>query len=190
MARLNQSIEAYVYCILGAQVNARSSILGDFGSAKEAQREFLILMEDAIRQPDISKSIQRFQLAIDEAKVRLDLAISPGTWLMPSNLVLNTQSTVGYNNNLKKANGDMKLGVNSEVNLDMKKVGVKLMNGGPSKIDRPTSHPSNPIHRQSEKLMQSEKQKQKSGENTNHEILKAGVFIAAAISAFVIYRMF
>ena len=77
MARLNQSIEAYVYCILGAQVNVRSSILGDFGSAKEAQREFLILMEDAIWQPDISKSIQSFQLAIDEAKVRLDIAISP-----------------------------------------------------------------------------------------------------------------
>ena len=126
---------------------------------------------------------------------------------MPSNLVLNTQGTVGYNNNLKKANGDMKLGVNSEVNLDMKKVGVKLMNGGPSKIDRPTSHPSNPIHRQVnkqsssaiEKVMQSEKrsssssekQKQvKSGEDTNHEILKAGLFIAAAISAFAVYRMF
>ena len=79
MARLNQSIEAFVYCILGAQVNVRSSILGGFGGAKEAQREFLILMEDAIRQPDLSKSIQRFQLAIYEAKVRLDLAISPGT---------------------------------------------------------------------------------------------------------------
>ena len=208
MARLNQSIEAYVYCVLGAQVNARTSILGDFGSAKEAQREFLILMEDAIRQPDISKSIQRFQLPIDEAKVRLDLAISPGTWLMPSNLVLNTQSTVGYNNNLKKANGDVKLGVNSDVNLDMKKVGVRLMNGGPSKIDRPTSHPSTPIHRKSssssEKVMQSEKQSSSASERSepsekqkqvkpgkeNHEILKAGVFIAAAISAFAVYKIF
>ena len=208
MARLNQSIEAYVYCVLGAQVNARTSILGDFGSAKEAQREFLILMEDAKRQPDISKSIQRFQLAIDEAKVRLDLAISPGTWLMPSNLVLNTQSTVGYNNNLKKANGDVKLGVNSDVNLDMKKVGVRLMNGGPPKIDRPTSHPSNPIHRKSssssEKVMQSEKRSSSASERSepsekqkqvkpgkeNHEILKAGVFIAAAISAFAVYKIF
>ena len=32
----------------------------------------------AIRNPDISKSVQRFQLAIQSAKVRLDLAISPG----------------------------------------------------------------------------------------------------------------
>ena len=37
LARINQSIEAFVYCVLGAQVNVRSSILGDFGRAKEAR---------------------------------------------------------------------------------------------------------------------------------------------------------
>ena len=40
-------------------------------------------MEDEIRQPDISKSVQRVQPAIDEAKVRLNLAVSPGAWLTP-----------------------------------------------------------------------------------------------------------
>ena len=48
-ARLNQSIEALVYCILGAQVNDRSSILGDIGSAQEVKREFLVLLEDAVK---------------------------------------------------------------------------------------------------------------------------------------------
>ena len=110
-ARLNQSIEAFVYCILGAQVNVRSSILGSSGSAKEAQREFLVLVENAIRKPDISKSVQRFKLAIDEAKVRLDLAVSPSTWLVPSNL-LNTQSSAGYIESTKKASSDVKLGIN------------------------------------------------------------------------------
>ena len=28
--------------------------------------------------PNISKSIQRYQLGVDEAKVRLDLAVAPG----------------------------------------------------------------------------------------------------------------
>ena len=70
-ARLNQSIEALVYCVLGAQVNVRSSILGNTGSAQEVRREFLVLLEDAIKQPDISKSVQRFQLAVQEAKVKL-----------------------------------------------------------------------------------------------------------------------
>ena len=78
-AQINQSIEAFVYCILGSQVNVRSSIIGSSGSAKEVRHEFLVLIEDEIGQPDISKSVQRFQLVIQEAKVKLDLAISPGT---------------------------------------------------------------------------------------------------------------
>ena len=60
LSRINQSIEAFVYCILGAQVNIRSSLLGEGGRAKEAQTEFLTLMEDARRQPDLSKSVQRY----------------------------------------------------------------------------------------------------------------------------------
>lgn len=79
VARLNQSVEAFIYCIPGAQANFRSSILGSSGSAKEAEREFLALVEDAIKNPDISEGIHRFQLAIDEAKVQFDLAVSPGT---------------------------------------------------------------------------------------------------------------
>ena len=69
---------------------------------------------------------------------------------MPSNLVMNTQSTVGYNNNLKKATGNMKLGVNSDVNVYLKKVGVRKMDGGSSKTNRSTSHPSNTVERQNE----------------------------------------
>lgn len=48
-----------MYCTSGDQVNVRSSILGDGGRAKEAQNEFLVLLKDAIRQPDLAKSVQR-----------------------------------------------------------------------------------------------------------------------------------
>jgi len=41
----------------------------------------------------------------------------------------------------------MKLGVNNAVNPETKKVGVTQMEGGPSKIKQPNSHPSNPIHK-------------------------------------------
>ena len=142
LSRINQSIEAFVYCVLGSQVNVRSSILGTGGRAKEAQSEFLVLVEDAIRQPDLAKSIQRYQLAVDEAKVRLNFAVCPGAWLMPARMVINTESTIGYNNKLKQAVPGMKLGVNGEVNTSTKKVGVTSMSGGPSKIKRPTGHPS------------------------------------------------
>ena len=147
LARINQSIEAFVYCILGAQVNVRSSIIGTGGRAKEAQTEFLTLLEDAIRQPDLAKSVQRYQLAVDEANVRLNLAVCPGAWLMPASMIINTKSTVGYNNRLKQAVPGMKLGVNNDVNSGTKKVGIRHMEGGPPKINPPNSHPSNPIHK-------------------------------------------
>ena len=147
LSRINQSIEAFVYCIMGAQVNVRSSILGEGGRAKEAQTEFLTLMEDAIRQPDLSKSVQRYQLAVDEAKVRLNLAVCPGAWLMPARMIINTESIVGYNNKLKQAKAGMSLGVNNGVNLGTKKAALQLMDGGPSKINPPNTHPSNPIHK-------------------------------------------
>ena len=94
-------------------------------------------MEDAVRQHDISKSVQRYQLAVQEVKVKLDFAISPGTWLMPSRMVINTESTVGYNNKLKHITPNMKLGVNSDVIADgTVSVGIKH-NLGVSKVKLP-----------------------------------------------------
>ena len=120
MSRINQSIEVFVFCILGAQVNARSGITGNSGSAVEVRREFLALLEDSIRKPNISASIQRFQLAVQEARVKLDLAISPGTWLLPARMVINTASKIGYNNDLRRASPQMRLGVNDNLNADGK----------------------------------------------------------------------
>ena len=121
LSRINQSIESFCYAILGSQVDVRSSISGSQGSAIETQRQFLSMVEDAIRNPNISKSVQRFQLAIQSAKVRLNLAISPGLWLLPSKMVLNTESVVGYNNKLKKATTFMRIGVNSDLNIPVRR---------------------------------------------------------------------
>ena len=121
LSRINQSIESFCYAILGSQVDVRSSISGSQGSAIETQRQFLSMVEDAIRNPNISKSVQRFQLAIQSAKVRLNLAISPGLWLLPSKMVVNTESVVGYNNKLKKATTFMRIGVNSDLNIPVRR---------------------------------------------------------------------
>ena len=125
LSRINQSIESFCYAILGSQVDVRSSISGSQDSAIETQRQFLSMVEDAIRNPDISKSVQRFQLAIQSAKVRLDLAISPGLWLLPSKMVVNTESVVGYNNKLKKATKRMRIGVNSDLNIPVRRSALK-----------------------------------------------------------------
>ena len=148
LARINQSIEAICYCVLGAQARTRSTIHGVSGGAIETQREFLDRIEDSIVLKNISDSIQRYQEAIADTKTRLDFAVAQGVWLMPSRMVINTESIVGYNNMLMIAKPGMKLGVNNDVNQETHKASLKLMAGGPSKIHPPNSHPSNPIHKQ------------------------------------------
>jgi len=157
-----------------------------------------VLIEDAIRQPDLAKSVQRYQLAVDEAKVRLSLAVAPNAWLMPAQMIINTQSTVGYNNKLKQAVSGMKLGVNNEVNPDTKKAAFKLMEGGPSKINPPNSHPSNPIHKAAtaesktetrapvEKIEPTAPDKTAPDKTPQHEINKTAVIIGVVgLSAFL-----
>jgi len=104
-------------------------------------------MESAITQPDLAKSVQRFQLAVDEAKVRLNLAVAPIAWLMPESMIINTASVVGYNNKLKQAVAGTKLGVNNTLNTETKKSALQPMDGVPSKVNPPNSQPSNPIHK-------------------------------------------
>ena len=136
LGRLNRSAEAFVYCILGAQVNTRNSIYGNGGGAIETQQEFLALFESSVIENDISSSIQRYQLAVQEAKLRLDLAIAPGVWLMPSNMIINTESVTGFNNKLMKATSDMSFGVNNSLNTEAKQVGINH-NMGSSKLKLP-----------------------------------------------------
>ena len=66
---------------------------------------------------------------------------------MPARMIINSESIIGYNNALEQAKAGMKLGINNDVNLVTKKAALQLMDGGPSKINPPNSHPSNPIHK-------------------------------------------
>ena len=148
LGRINRSIEAFGYCILGAQANTRSSILGNLGTARNTQTDFLVLLEDSIKTLNVSNGPVKYQDAIQATKVRLNFAVGRGVLLLPSRMIINTESVVGYNNNLRRATDDMKLGVNNHVNQGTKKASLKLMAGGPSKVNPPNSHPSNPIHKQ------------------------------------------
>ena len=56
---------------------------------------------------------------------KLDFAVSPGVWLLPSNLEINLTSKVGYNNFLQKATKNMQLGVNKVNELSPPEVKTK-----------------------------------------------------------------
>ena len=182
MGRINRSLEAFVYCVLGSQVNIRSSIVGNSGGAVETQQEMLKLFESAVIEEDLSTSVQRYQLSVQEAKLRLDMAIAPGIWLMPSNLVINTESIVGYNNELQKASSDMKFGVNEGVNEKSKKVGIKH-NLGESKVK--LFHVKSPVI--VPKKVESVKEVGKPTES-KHETNKAVYMIAAVVLGWYLFR--
>ena len=65
---------------------------------------------------------------------------------MPSHMIIKTESIVGYNNKLNRANSNMKLGVNLDENIEQKSVGIKH-NLGTSKVQLP--HTDNPKSSQS-----------------------------------------
>ena len=148
LGRLNRSIEAFGYCILGAQANTRSSIIGTLGTARNTQTDFLVLVDDSIKTLTVSNEPAKYQTAITATKVRLNFVVARGVLLLPARMIINTESVAGYNNNLRRATDDMKLGVNNQVNQGTKKASLKTMAGGPSKVNPPNSHPSNQIHKQ------------------------------------------
>ena len=127
----------------------------------------------------MSTSVQRYQLAVQEAKLRLDLAIAPGIWLMPSNLVINTESIVGYNNELQKASEDMKFGVNETVNENSKKVGIKH-NLGDGKVKLPHAKSPVIIPKVVKSVPKASKPTESSYTESSHETNKS-VYIIAAI---------
>ena len=120
IARLNDSIRTYVYCILGAQALTRTPITGSFGTELDAQKQFIKLLDDSVNQhADIPTSIARYQKSLSDTHKRLDYVIGPGLYIIPSDMVLNIGTIVNYNNNILIATENMTSGkndINSEKN--------------------------------------------------------------------------
>ena len=173
MARINRSIEAFVYCVLGAQVNTRQSIL-----TQETQQQFLEMFESAVIENNISKSIQRYQFAVQEAKVRLDYAVAPGCWLMPSHLIINTGHVAGYNNKLQRATADMKMGLN-DVNGDVIKPPTPVVTKTKHLVEKPVIPKHTTKKVPAKKIIPAPKLPViKEEEPYDHNLLKAGLAVA------------
>ena len=80
---INSSIEAFGYCILTAQAKTRSSILGNIGTAINAQNNFLNLIEDALKILTVSNAPAEYQNAIEKTNVRLNLGERCGLQQQP-----------------------------------------------------------------------------------------------------------
>ena len=88
-------------------------------------------------QKDPAVTIGNMRKAIDDTNVRLDLAVSPGVILMPSNMIILEKGVAGFNNILTIASTDtMSFGKN-DVNEQRK-------------VERPTSSTTSPNPKDSE----------------------------------------
>ena len=113
--RLNDSIHTYVWAILGAQFQTRTSILGS-GTAFDAQNQFLANVEDAISSPvDIPSTIERYQSVLQHASSKVDFAFGTGLYMAPSDMRLHIGYVAGYNE-IMIAPVEQPLGVSPNIN--------------------------------------------------------------------------
>ena len=135
---LQESIESLTYSILGAQATTRWAIEGAGAKSTQTQRKFHDIFEDTVVQKDPAVTIGNMRKAIDDTNVRLDLAVSPGVILMPSNMIILEKGVAGFNNILTIASTDtMSFGKN-DVN-ERRKAGLPTSPGDPK--DRPSPDP-------------------------------------------------
>ena len=109
---------------------------------------------------------------------------------MPSNMIINTESVVGYNNNLMKATDEMKFGVNTNINLETKTVGISH-NLGSSKVKLPHAVVVKPRPPTTPKIDSQPVIKESSPEEettTNHEINLIVLTFSVATIAWIVFR--
>ncbi len=113
---LQQSVESYVCAVLGAQASLRFSIVGEGAKSLQTQDKFRTIVKETIAQSDVAITISNMRTAIASTNVVLNMAISPGMILVPSDLIIQKKKIPGYNNILKLATDKMKFGKNADVN--------------------------------------------------------------------------
>ena len=112
IVRINESIRAFVYCLLAAQAQTRTII-----TSLEAQKQFISLVEDAINSPvDLPNSIKRYQDVLDDASSKVDYVFGINLYMAPSDMKLRITKREGYNNKIMKADKNLILGLNINVN--------------------------------------------------------------------------
>ncbi len=113
---LQQSVESYVYAVLGAQAKTRWSIVGEGAKSLQMQDVFRTIVKETIAQSDVMVTLSNMITAIASTNIVLNMAISPGMILVASNLIIQKKKIPGYNNVLTLATDKMKFGKNTDVN--------------------------------------------------------------------------
>ena len=103
-------------------------------------------------------------------------------------MVINTASKIGYNNDLRRASPQMQLGVNDNVNVGIKQIGIPKHNFVPSKNKLPHAIETGSRKHETEHTTKTLKINNKSLINSAHEINRAVLTISAAGLAWFLFR--
>ena len=114
-----QSVESFVYSVLGSQAATRWSIVSQGAKSSQTQVEFRKIVHDTIVEDDQTITIGNMRKAIADTHVILNTAISPGMILIPGDMIILTEEILGFNNILTVADSTMKFGLNDKVNKKM-----------------------------------------------------------------------
>ena len=101
IVRLNDSIRAYVYSLLGAQVQARQT-----GASLESQQQFLVLVNDLInKKQSLEESIKNFEDALSKTRGVINYVVAKRLYMLPADMNLNKlgRGVQGFNDELKFA---------------------------------------------------------------------------------------
>ena len=85
---LQLAIESYVYCVLGVQAQMLWAIVGQGAKSLQTQQIFHRLVKVTILQDNPMKLISDMRTAIKDTNVVLNMAITPGIILIPSNMII------------------------------------------------------------------------------------------------------
>jgi hypothetical protein len=117
---LMDSVESYVYSVLGAQAKTRWSIVSSqLGKSLQTQQAFRRIVNDTGVQTNVNVTISNMRTAIRDTNVILNMAINPNIILIPSRLIILETPIPGYNNILSSPIKTTKVGGLVEGDIDM-----------------------------------------------------------------------
>ncbi len=82
----------------------------------QTQDVFHKIVKESLVESDVTITISNMRTAIETTNVVLNMAISPGMILVPSELIIQKKKIPVYNNILELATDKMKFGKNADVN--------------------------------------------------------------------------
>ena len=136
-----QSIESFVYSVMGSQAQTRWAIVDEGAKSLQTQVVFRKIVQDTVIEDDETITISDMRKAIQDTHVVLNTAITPGIILIPGSLIILKKKIAGFNNILTLGQSWMTFGENPTVNKVVVPIKKKENDAGNTNNSPPRNNP-------------------------------------------------